>query len=160
MIDSEQRKPAPNTTRLFVYGTLRPAQPNFVNIKNLVIAHESATTEGELLDLGAFPALVPGDGIVVGDLLTIHSEALRITDRIESCELGAGRNLYDRREVAVTHADGSTISAWTYIFARPERLVGRPKAVVGERDGRPVFAWPMISAGDSLPKSKRTESKA
>jgi len=159
MIKTEQCEPTLNTTWLFVYGTLRPGQANFSSIEKLVVAHQPATIEGELIDLGAFPALVPGHGIVVGDLLTLQPEALEITDRIEGYQPEHPSNLYDRREVVVTLTDGTIERAWTYFFAHPERLTGHPKALVGQRDGRRLFTWP-INAGDSLPKSQQIESKS
>jgi gamma-glutamylcyclotransferase (GGCT)/AIG2-like uncharacterized protein YtfP len=143
MISTHLGESLQQATRLFVYGTLRPGQFNFIRIERFVVACEPATIEGELVDLGAFPALVKGDGIVEGDMLTLQPTALRITDRIESYRPKDRRGLYLRRAIAVTLAEGSKVRAWTYFFGWPERLADYPRALVGHRDGRPVLAWPI-----------------
>ena len=74
--------------RLFVYGTLRVNRPNYPAIARHVIDVEPATVQGILVDLGSFPALIPGPGIVQGELLALWSPALRITDRIEGVAHG------------------------------------------------------------------------
>jgi hypothetical protein len=111
MISTHFGEAMEQATRLFVYGTLRPGQLNFTRIDKFVVSCEPATIVGQLVDLGAFPALVKGDGIVEGDLLTLKPTALRI-----------------------------------------------PRALVGHRDGRPVFAWP-ICADDCLSNRRQNESK-
>jgi gamma-glutamylcyclotransferase (GGCT)/AIG2-like uncharacterized protein YtfP len=160
LTSSEHSTPALNTTRLFAYGTLRPGQSNFGRIAEFVVAHEPATIEGELVDLGAYPALIEGDGIVEGDLLTMQLKALDITDRIEGYQPERSGSFYVRRKVTVTLLKArATVHAWTYFFACPDQLSCYPKAVVGQREGKPVFNWP-IRTGDSLPFSGQNESKS
>ena len=71
-----------STTRLFVYGTLMPGFGNYANIEHLVRSSQPASTEGVLIDLGAYPAMIPGLGLVKGVLLELDDEALAVTDRI------------------------------------------------------------------------------
>src|SRR4051812_15277301 len=77
---------------LFVYGTLRPPQANtavedsryFSAIAEFVLAHEPASLIGaELYDLGSYPAAIPGEGRLVGDLLQVAPAAIPMADRIE-----------------------------------------------------------------------------
>jgi gamma-glutamylcyclotransferase (GGCT)/AIG2-like uncharacterized protein YtfP len=132
-------------TRLFVYGTLVPGRALFPCIAEHVRRARPATIQGVLVDLGAFPGLVPGDGVVKGVLLDIAPAALRITDQIEGHSPDARTCFYERREMEVELDDGSAVRGWTYFFARPESVADRPRVQVGERDGVPVFAWPPAS---------------
>ena len=98
---------------IFVYGTLRreqirgrcwPRQP-IVVFDRFVI--------GQLFDLGPYPALVRGQGVVGGELWQFAhedlEETLRVLDEIEGY-LGPGRrNLYERDIVSVYPTPDSTI---------------------------------------------------
>ena len=128
-------------TNLFVYGTLMPRESNYRQIEHLVIDHKPGTIDGVLVDLGAYPALVPGEGIVKGVMLRMKQEALEITDRIEGYHPVRDRCLYVREEVAVRFEDGRETVAWTYFFANPSSIADCPPLVVGESDGMPIFAW-------------------
>ena len=128
-------------TNLFVYGTLMPGDSNYRQIEDLVIDHKPGTIDGVLLDLGAFPALLPGEGYVKGIMLRMKREALEITDRIEGYHRDRDRCLYMREEVAVRFEDGQDAVAWTYLFANSAGVADCPRLVVGESDGIPLFAW-------------------
>jgi len=127
---------------LFVYGTLLPGHGNHARIVEHVRQIRPGTTQGILLDLGAFPALVHGNGIVKGMLLDVDTEAIRITDYIEGCHADRTRSLYVREKVEVDLGDGDNVTAWTYFFANPDRIKGYPRLTVGEVDGLTIFAWP------------------
>ena len=129
--------------RLFVYGTLMPGESNYDQIEDLVIDHKPGTIiDGVLVDLGAFPALVPGAGIVVrGVLLEIKPAALEVTDRIEGYSPDRDRCLYLRKEVTVVVEDGEDATAWTYVFANPASIADHPRLVVDVIDDIPVSAW-------------------
>jgi gamma-glutamylcyclotransferase (GGCT)/AIG2-like uncharacterized protein YtfP len=126
---------------LFVYGTLMPEEANFRQIEDLVIDHKPGTIDGVLVDLGAFPALVPGEGLVQGVLLRMKPEALEITDRIEGYQADRDRCLYVREEVVVRLEDGQEAVAWTYYFANPRGISDYPCLVVGDLNGLPQHAW-------------------
>ena len=128
-------------TNLFVYGTLMPSESNFREIEDLVIDHKPGTIDGVLVDLEAYPALVPGDGIVKGVMLRMKREALEITDRIEGYRPDQDHCLYLREEVVVRFENGQEAVAWTYLFANSAGVADCPRLVVGERDGIPLFAW-------------------
>ncbi len=127
---------------LFVYGTLLPGHGNHARISDHVRHARPGTIQGILVDLGAFPALVHGEGIVKGMLLDVDDEAIRITDYIEGCRPDQDDSLYAREKVAVDLGDGTTMMAWTYFFARPDRIKDQPKLAVSEVDGVPAFEWP------------------
>ncbi|MHC4093387.1 MAG: gamma-glutamylcyclotransferase family protein [Planctomycetota bacterium] len=129
------------TVRIFAYGTLMPGCPNHWQIERYVRAARLGRIQGVLVDLGAFPALVAGDGIVKGIALDVDEAALAITDRIEGYGPGRRPCLYLRKEVTVELDDGEEVRAWTYEFADPERIADRPRLIVGSAGGIPVHAW-------------------
>jgi gamma-glutamylaminecyclotransferase len=102
---------------LFVYGTLRPPQSNtpvddsryFSSIADHVLAHQPASVAGaDLYDLGSYPAAIPGQGTLVGDLLQVESAALSIADRIE------GHPTFYRRARVTAQTDDGDVEAWIY----------------------------------------------
>jgi gamma-glutamylcyclotransferase (GGCT)/AIG2-like uncharacterized protein YtfP len=107
---------------LFVYGTLRPSlaageSARLVHGLDLV---GPATTPGVLVDLGDYPGLIGGDGIVHGDLLRIADPArLQALDAYEEC--GGPAPLFQRERTVVRLPDGTTMGAWVYRYARPSR---------------------------------------
>jgi len=131
----------PEITNLFVYGTLMPRELNFRQIECFVIDHNAGTVEGVLVDLGAYPALLEGDGVVKGVVLNVDADALEITDRIEGYHPDRDRCLYVREEVVVQIESKEEITAWTYLFANPDAITDYPQLIVDEIDGTPVFAW-------------------
>lgn len=127
--------------RLFVYGTLMPDGYNFNRIEEFVLGSRPGRIHGSLVDLGSFPALLSGDGVVEGVLLDVRPAALEITDRIEVFRQDKGSSLYIREFVTVVFADGTSTVAWTYLFADPNRIADRPRLVVAHENGTPVHAW-------------------
>ena len=134
-IDSDQ------PFRLFVYGTLLPGEANHRLIDQHIRSARPATIEGVLVDLGAFPALIPGDGIVKGMLLELASEAMAITDRLEGVHPGDDHSLYVRKEIVVHLTDGQQVQAWTYEYATPSTIVDRPRLIVGRLEGTCRHSW-------------------
>ena len=107
---------------LFVYGTLRPSLAAGESAR---LVHDldllgPATTPGVLVDLGDYPGLIGGDGIVHGDLLRIADPArLQALDADEEC--GGPAPLFQRERTVVRLPDGTTMGAWVYRYARPSR---------------------------------------
>jgi gamma-glutamylcyclotransferase (GGCT)/AIG2-like uncharacterized protein YtfP len=113
--------------RLFVYGTLMPGHGNHRRIERFVLRARPGRITGILVDLGAFPALVPGDGLVEGVLLEIDPSALSITDQIEGYAPNRSDCLYVRKAGHVTLDDETQVTAWTYEFADPQRILDHPR---------------------------------
>ena len=100
-----------------VYGTLRPPQAAtatedsryFPAIAEHILTQRPASFVGaDLYDLGAYPAAVPGEGTLHGDLLQIEPAALSITDRIE------GHPTFFRRTRVTVQAGDDYVDAWVY----------------------------------------------
>lgn len=113
----------PNDTELlFVYGTLRPslATGGHARLVHDLEVVGTATVPGVLVDLGAYPGLITGNGVVHGILLRITDPArLMALDAYEEC---GGPDPLFRRERMVAHLpDGTTVDAWGYRYARSTR---------------------------------------
>ena len=103
---------------VFVYGTLRPSLA--AATRHLVADLEkvgSATVRGLLFDLGDYPGMIAGDGIVHGDLLRLGSpNRLSLLDEYEECD--GPRPLFRRQQMMARQATGELVAAWTYLYAR------------------------------------------
>ncbi|MER5936807.1 gamma-glutamylcyclotransferase family protein [Streptomyces sp. NPDC001928] len=111
----------------FVYGTLRPGEPNHdAFLRGRVRAEEPARMEGAVLyDGPGYPYVVEdvrGGGMVYGDLVTARPEVyaglLAELDRLEEYAPDDPRSLYERvaREV-LRDGDGTAVRAWVYVAA-------------------------------------------
>ncbi|MEV0633842.1 gamma-glutamylcyclotransferase family protein [Streptomyces sp. NPDC050619] len=125
----------------FVYGTLRPGEPNHdLFLRGRTRSEEPARLTGAVLyDGPGYPYAVeePG-GTVSGELVTarpeMYAELLVALDRLEEYAPGDPRNLYERveREV-IRDADGTAVRAWVYVAAPSvaARLRARGKLMEG-----------------------------
>lgn len=100
---------------VFVYGTLRMGDSRHGVHSFIEVLHEEAYLKGHnLLDLGAFPGVVPGDGVVRGE---VHLyDTLRVLDGIEGYrEDDPKHSLYIREKVMVETPEGN-LQAYVYVF--------------------------------------------
>lgn len=106
---------------LFVYGTLRPILATGAParlVRDLEVVGP-ATVSGVLLDLGPYPGLVAGIGLVHGDLVRIDDPArLAALDAYEEC--GGPTPLFRRERTIATLPDGTAASVWVYRCLRPK----------------------------------------
>ncbi|WP_369169176.1 gamma-glutamylcyclotransferase family protein [Streptomyces sp. R28] len=111
----------------FVYGTLRPGEPNHDHfLRGRTLTEEPARLVGAVLyDGPGYPYAVEerdGGGTVYGDLVTARPEEypalLAALDRLEEYAPDDPRNLYDRiaRQV-IRDFDGTAVQAWVYVAA-------------------------------------------
>src|SRR5688572_3884826 len=86
-----------------------------------------ATVRGILYDLGTFPGVVEGDGIVRGVVLRVPPDAWTAMDAYEGCPIPGGEDgLFRRIPTRATLASGDDIECWLYVYAREvdaERIV-------------------------------------
>lgn len=76
-----------------------------------------ATVRGVLYDLGDYPGMVVGDGLVHGEMLRVTSlEQLAALDTYEEC--GGPAPLFRRVLATARSRDGSERMAWVYVYAR------------------------------------------
>ena len=102
---------------IFVYGTLREGETRAsLMIENRLEPWIAGTVQGELRDLGYYPALIQGNGCVHGELHQYKqiTDVLKKLDHIEGYErVGDSENLYERILIDVT-TDNGIVQAWTY----------------------------------------------
>jgi gamma-glutamylcyclotransferase (GGCT)/AIG2-like uncharacterized protein YtfP len=102
---------------LFVYGTLLKGLCRFRVISgSAFLGH--AFIKADLYDLGSFPAVAEGGGVVYGELYSIDERTLHDIDSIEGFRPDRPEtSFYQRQKIAATSLhDGSTIQAETYFF--------------------------------------------
>ncbi|WP_369217926.1 gamma-glutamylcyclotransferase family protein [Streptomyces flavofungini] len=134
-MDASGRRGLTPRLPFFVYGTLRPGEPNHAAyLLGRVSTEEPAVLPGAALYEGpGYPYAVEdrASGPIRGELVTAvpaaHDPLLAALDLLEVYAPGDPRNLYERvvREVTRT-ADGSTVPAWVYVAA--PRVAARLRA--------------------------------
>lgn len=108
------------TTKVFVYGTLKVGGAFASRFDDFRISSKRAVAKGSMYDLGGCPAAHFWDeGEIVGE---IHeyinpNKVLRHFDRIEGYQKGREYNLYNRIKINVEGQE-----CWTYEFARQGKL--------------------------------------
>ena len=131
---------------VFVYGTLRPGQPNW---ERLLAGRTERVLPGRLpgvvlLDCGHFPAAVerPGAGGAAGEVVWIRPGAwpaiLVALDHLEGYDAGDPERLFDRVVRPVETVDGP-VDCWVYLAGRRLAESGRPVVAGGD--------WPARSEG-------------
>jgi gamma-glutamylcyclotransferase (GGCT)/AIG2-like uncharacterized protein YtfP len=115
---------------LFVYGTLKRGHCREGLLGDTV--HEPATIDGELVDLGAYPGLRVGAGVVHGELHRPPPGAMgAVLERLDPVEdfegwHRVGRSMYHRAIVRAQTERGPRL-AWTYVYRGAE-----PRAVIAD----------------------------
>ena len=129
---------------VFVYGTLKRGQerePCWPRAPRAVIR---AKTKGRLHDLGPYPALIPGDDWIAGEVWLMAAEdvaaTLRVLDEVE-CFGVDDVDLYVRREVECwTLLDGVRLRSYTYFLADESAARRSPRVEAGEMGWAEWFA--------------------
>ncbi|GIO13942.1 hypothetical protein J19TS2_34970 [Cohnella xylanilytica] len=111
---------------LFVYGTLLPQFKQHGLIRAYVKpGARPGRVRGRLVDVGEYPALVPGrlapEGFVRGIWFDIDREGLAVADEYEQFAGIEEDNDYER--VWIADADDPSLRGWTYAWSDAR---GRP----------------------------------
>ncbi|GAA2657147.1 gamma-glutamylcyclotransferase family protein [Streptomyces vastus] len=125
----------------FVYGTLRPGEPNHdLFLLGRTVSEVPGRLVGAVLYEGpGYPYVVeePG-GVVCGELITPspqrYGQLLLVLDRLEDYAPGDPANLYERVAREVRVGDGTRVeTAWVYVAAPAvaARLRARGKLIEG-----------------------------
>lgn len=118
----------PVINALFVYGTLMQGECREHCLDSFGIKERNiGRVPGRLIDLGSYPGLCPattpadwvwGEYVVFEDI----QGALQRADGIEGFEgFAHPNNLYERRLIQVTLAEGRQQLAWVYFYHRPAK---------------------------------------
>ena len=112
--------PEKSISCVFVYGTLKRGQLREDRWPHAAKRVTRATTLGALYDLGAYPAMLSGGDVVVGELWCFEEqqmpETLRVLDEIEDY-YGEPTDLYQRVIIECKSLDGQRNLAYTYRYA-------------------------------------------
>jgi gamma-glutamylcyclotransferase (GGCT)/AIG2-like uncharacterized protein YtfP len=123
---------ATSRTRVFVYGTLRAGEPNHHFLAGQLFARHARTVPAfDLVDLGAFPAMVArGLTSVVGEVYDVDDDALAGLDRLEGHP-----HFYRRQTIRLDDGD----KAVAYLLPT-KQAHGRPRIPSGDwMDAKPVW---------------------
>jgi len=142
---------ATEVSAFFVYGTLKRSflRGGLWPRKPLRIV--AGSIQGDLYDLGPYPAAAPGKNWLLGEIWEFQSEdmeqTIRELDSIEGFSPNRANNEYLRQIVSVEFAGPESIPlyvpAYAYFAAQPTRLeVARQIKPFLQFMGRPVAAWP------------------
>jgi gamma-glutamylcyclotransferase (GGCT)/AIG2-like uncharacterized protein YtfP len=117
---------------VFVYGTLRKGDCRFGVPSFIDIVHAEAYLKGfQLVNLGSFPGIIPGKGIVRGEI-HIYS-TFDVLDQIEGYDPAESNySLFRREKVMVELPFGGEVQASTYVFNR--ELEDRQLRIIGSGD--------------------------
>ena len=111
--------------KVFVYGTLKSGYSNHYLLTDATFIKET-TVRGDLINFGAYPALVAGDNDILGEVYEISHRTLRDLDLLES-----NGTLYKRRKV-----NGVWVYFYIYKGYRPTKYTQHIKP---NKDG--VVVW-------------------
>lgn len=114
-----------NIEKVFVYGSLRSDMFNYnVYLDGKVEENNKASVKGDLfhLDNKGYPAVVPGEGKVVGELMSFNNfeSTLKDLDELEAYIEGEeDENEYNRKVVDVILENGNIEKAYYYEYNPP-----------------------------------------
>ena len=121
---AELEAPTPQTVEylpVFVYGTLKPtaqrSNHNFTLIEHAITGQQPGSISGyDMFSTGMFPYVVPGDGTIQGEIITLderrYAGVMRALDVLEGHP-----HHYVRMEVPIETATGETVRCWMYVAA-------------------------------------------
>ncbi len=105
------------STKIFVYGTLLKGMERAVVLKESLYLGP-AMAQANLYDMGAYPGIKQGSGIIVGELYNISEDVLNTLDQIEGYfPADLSSSLFIRKTILVKNlANGHEIEALTYFY--------------------------------------------
>ncbi len=96
---------------LFVYGTLKRGGSIHWILDGYPFLGRARAKGFVLYDLGPYPAMVRGAGVVYGEVYEVSEEVLQALDWVEGVPV-----LYRRELIEVVFEDGTPLKAWAYIY--------------------------------------------
>ena len=97
--------------KVFVYGTLMSGEGNHYHLQNSTCLGKAVIEGYNMYDVGHYPAIIPGDSLIIGELYQVPIEDMSSIDMLE----GEGI-LYAKKCETVTDAEGNTSFAFVYVY--------------------------------------------
>ena len=98
---------------VFVYGTLMSGEANSGYLQDSTFIGP-ATIEGyDMYDVGWYPAIIPGDGLVIGELYQVSPNDIPAINGLE-----AEGYLYEKKCETVPDAEGNKTFAFVYVYLK------------------------------------------
>jgi len=119
---------------LFVYGTLKRGGVMHWLLQDFPFLGRAKAEDFMLYDLGPYPAMVYGDGVVYGEVYEVSEEVLQAIDWVEGVPV-----LFRREFIEVVFEDGFSLKVWAYIYNGSVK--GFPRVESGEWKER-TFQFP------------------
>ncbi len=106
---------------LFVYDSMVRGRPNHSLLSNSAFLGSTKLSGFDAYDLGTFVSLIPGNGIISGEVYLVDSKTLKVIDRFQ----GYGK-LFKRTKTSCVLDNGESIAVEVYVlmdrcFARDNR---------------------------------------
>jgi gamma-glutamylcyclotransferase (GGCT)/AIG2-like uncharacterized protein YtfP len=105
--------------RLFIYGTLMPGLRLQAEMQGARFVG-AAQVSGRLVDVGRYPGLLAGEGLVTGEVYEVDDAHLALLDGVEGVVPGdRAASQYWREVVAVVSGALQGQQVQTYLYTRP-----------------------------------------
>ncbi|MCA1790542.1 MAG: gamma-glutamylcyclotransferase [Thioalkalivibrio sp.] len=152
MVAAISQHPQAGMTRLFVYGTLLRGLSRAQMLRGSRLLGP-ALLSGRLFDLGSYPGLLAGPGLVVGEIYLVDTSALQRLDRVEDFDARDPEgSLYRRETVSARHFSGRGETVQSYFYnGEPDAGIPIPhgdyrRYLIERRPG----AQPAVAYGSNL----------
>ena len=104
---------------LFIYGTLMPGLRLEAEMQGAQPLGP-ARVQGRLVDVGRYPGLIPGEGLVTGEVYRVDDAQLARLDEVEDVVPGdRAVSQYWRERVLVQDGTLAGQQVWTYVYNQP-----------------------------------------
>ena len=97
--------------KVFVYGTLMRGEANHHFLQDSTCLNKATISGYDMYNLGWYPAIKPGDNLIIGELYQVPLDDMPSIDMLEA----EGR-LYTKKCERVTDAEGKTTFAFVYVY--------------------------------------------
>lgn len=97
--------------KVFVYGTLMEGEYNHYYLQNSTLISQATVKGYQMYDVGHYPAIVPGDNSIIGELYQVPFEDMDVIDMLE----GEG-HLYAKKCEKVCDLKGNITFAFVYVY--------------------------------------------
>ena len=99
--------------QVFVYGTLMSGEANHRYLENAAFLGKAAIEGYDMYSVGWYPAVVSGDGLIIGEVYRVPLQDMPSIDMLE----GEG-SLYIKKCVSIRYGEGNTTFAFLYVYLR------------------------------------------